>query len=260
MTALVLSAGGMFGAYQAGAWKVLSEIFRPDLIVGASIGAVNGWAIAGGCEPDELIRRWLNLEEAAKYRWKIPSGIFGGVLDSRPLQRAIRHIHESYPLRIEPSTHTEFAMVVTDLVKLRPRIVPGREVTWQHLVATTAIVGIFDQIRLGGRLTSDGGLLSAVPLWAAAELGAQKAVVIDVLPEPPGLVAKTFVGAMRMLSPFRAIVPPGIEVIRIAPPALLGRPLESLYWSHRNAARWIAQGQEDASRVEHSIVNCFERE
>jgi NTE family protein len=253
MNALVLSAGGMFGSYQAGAWKVLAEIFQPDLIVGASIGAVNGWAIAGGCGPDELIRRWLNLEEAARYRWKIPSGIFGGVLDSRPLQRAIRHIYESHQPRID------FAMVVTDLVRLRPRIVPAREVTWQHLVATTAIVGIFDQMRLNGRLMSDGGLLSAVPLWAAAELGARKAVVIDVLPEPPGLVAKTFVGAMRMLSPFRAIVPPGIEVIRIAPRALLGRPLESLYWTHRTAVNWIQQGQADAAALEHSIAHCFER-
>jgi NTE family protein len=253
MNALVLSAGGMFGAYQAGAWKVVAEVFQPDLIVGASIGAVNGWAIAGGCEPDELIRRWLNLEEAARYRWKFPSGIFSGVLDSRPLQRAIQHIYDSYQPRIE------FAMVLTDLLRLRPRIVPGSDVTWQHLVATTSIVGIFDQLRLDGRLTSDGGLLSAVPLWAAAQLGAQKAVVIDVLPEAPGLIAKTFVGAMRMLSPFRASVPPGMQVIRIAPAALLGRPLESLYWSHRNAANWVMQGQADASAIEHSIVNCFER-
>ena len=253
MNALVLSAGGMFGAYQAGAWKVLSEVFQPELIVGASIGAVNGWAIAGGCEPDELIRSWLNLEEAANYRWKLPAGFFGGVLDSRPLQRAIRHIYDSFQPRIE------FAMVVTDLLTLRPRVVPAREVTADHLVATTAIVGIFDQVRLGGRLTSDGGLLSAVPLWAAAELGATKAVVVDVLPEPPGLVAKTFVGAARMLSPFRANVPPGMEVIRIAPAKLLGRPLESLYWTHRNAVQWIQQGREDAARIEHSIGNCFER-
>jgi predicted acylesterase/phospholipase RssA len=150
-------------------------------------------------------------------------------------------------------------MVVTDLITLRPRIVSARDVTADHLIATTAIVGIFDQVRLSGRLTSDGGLLSAVPLWAAAELGATKAVVIDVLPEAPGLIAKTFVGAMRVLSPFRASVPPGMEVIRIAPPALLGRPLESLYWNHRNAVSWIQRGQEDAARAEHSIGNCFER-
>jgi NTE family protein len=64
MNALVLSAGGMYGSYQAGAWKALAGVFQPDLIVGASIGAVNGWAIAGGCAPDELIRRWLNMEPA----------------------------------------------------------------------------------------------------------------------------------------------------------------------------------------------------
>src|ERR1035441_6127410 len=29
--ALVLSAGGMFGAYQAGAWNVLSQRFQPDI-------------------------------------------------------------------------------------------------------------------------------------------------------------------------------------------------------------------------------------
>src|SRR5579862_9012522 len=51
-TALVLSAGGMFGAYQAGAWRELSASFRPDLVVGTSAGSLNGWSIAGGCPPE----------------------------------------------------------------------------------------------------------------------------------------------------------------------------------------------------------------
>ncbi len=38
-TALVLSAGGMFGAYQAGAWGEISARFQPDLVVGASAGS-----------------------------------------------------------------------------------------------------------------------------------------------------------------------------------------------------------------------------
>ena len=67
MTALVLSAGGMYGAYQAGAWKALADVFHPDLVVGASIGALTGWAIAGGCHPDELVDRWLHLEAAERY-------------------------------------------------------------------------------------------------------------------------------------------------------------------------------------------------
>jgi NTE family protein len=254
MTALVLSAGGIFGAYQAGAWKAIADVFQPDLVVGASIGAVNGWAMAAGCDPDELIERWLNLDAAAHYRWKFPRSPLHGVFDTAPLQAAIRDVFECYQLQ------TQFAMVLTDLMKLRPVIFRGDEITWRHLVASTAIVGLFDQVRLGGRIYSDGGLLSAVPLWAAAQLGATRALVIDVLPLPPGNIARAFVGAMRMLSPFRAQVPPGIQVIRLGPPALLGRPLEAIYWTRPNALAWIRAGHEQASAIKHSIANCFERE
>jgi NTE family protein len=253
MTALVLSAGGMYGAYQAGAWKSIADVFQPDLIVGASIGAINGWAIAGGCPPDALIERWLNLDAAAHYRWKFPRTPLHGVFDTAPLQAVIREVYESF------QPHTPFAMVLTDLMKLRPVVLRGNQVNWQHLVATTAIVGLFDQVRLGGRIYSDGGLLAAVPLWAAAEMGATRALVIDVLPAPPGNIARAFVGAMRMLSPFRAHVPPGIEVVRLAPPALLGSPLECIYWSRANAEAWIRAGQEQAFAIKHSIANCFER-
>jgi len=254
MTALVLSAGGMYGAYQAGAWRALADVFHPDLVVGASIGAVTGWAIAGGCDRDELIDRWLHLDAAGRYRWKFPRSPLHGLFDSTPLQRAIRDVYESFQPRIP------FAMVMTDLMKLRPRVLRGNEVTWQHLVASTAIIGLFDQVRLCGRIYSDGGLLSAVPLWAAAELGATKALVIDVLPTPPGSIARTFVGAMRLMSPFRAEVPGSIEVIRLAPPRLLGAPLESIYWTRVNAEAWIRAGEEQASAIKHSIGNCFARE
>jgi NTE family protein len=254
MTALVLSAGGMYGAYQAGAWKALADTIHPDLVVGASIGALNGWAIAGGCDPDELVDRWLHLEAAGHYRWKFPRSLLHGMFDTTPLQAVIRDVYESF----QPRTH--FAMVLTDLMKLRPRVLHGNEVSWQHLVAGTAIVGLFDQVRLGGRIYSDGGLLSAVPLWAAAEMGATKALVIDVLPAPPGSIARIFVGTMRLLSPFRAVVPTDIEVIRLAPPTLLGRPLEAIYWTRPNAEAWIRAGEEQAAAIKHSIANCFERE
>jgi NTE family protein len=257
MTALVLSAGGMYGAYQAGAWKAIADVFRPDLIVGASIGAINGWAIAGGCHPDQLIERWLNLDAAAHYRWKFPRTPLQGVFDTTPLQAAIRDVYDAFPCG---TNQPHFAMVLTDLMKLRPVILRGNEVSWQHLVASTAIIGLFDQVRLGGRIYSDGGLLSAVPLWAAAEMGVTRALVIDVLPVPPGHIARAFVGAMRMLSPFRAHVPPGIEVVRLAPPALLGSPLESIYWTRPNAQAWIRAGHGQASAIKHSIANCFERE
>jgi len=244
----------MYGAYQAGAWKALADVFRPDLIVGTSIGALNGWAIAGGCEPDELIDRWLNLEPASRYRWKLPNTIFGGVLDSEALQNIVRDIHRSYTPKID------YALVMTDLLTLRPRIVPGNEATWRHLVATGAIVGIFDQVRLDGRLCSDGGLLAGLPVWAAAELGASKVLAINLLPEAPGFIAKTVSGAARRISPFRAEVPSSLEVITVVPAALLGSPGDMLYWNRANAEKWIAQGEADALQLKHSVANCFEGE
>ena len=240
-TALVLSAGGMYGAYQAGAWEVLADVFRPDLVVGASIGAVNGWAIAGGCESAELIDRWLTLEQAAQYRFQAPRHVFGGILNNEPLQRTIQQLHEKFWPR------TEFAMIATDLLRLRPRIFTADEITWKHLAASVAIVGIFDQVRIDGRVYSDGGLLSALPLWAAAELGAQKIVALNVLPEAPGVVAKTFVRAMRLMSPFKPAASLDADVFTLAPRELLGKPTEAIYWKKSNASRWIAQGREDAA-------------
>src|SRR5258706_9347571 len=149
-TALVLSAGGMFGAYHAGVWSVLADCFEPDLIVGASIGAVNGWAIAGGCPPAELIDRWLTLDCAAKYRWRFP--IRGGVLDSRAVMASVEDVHMKYQRRVD------CAVVVTDLGRLRPRIFRNEEVTAALLGASTAIPCIFDQVRIGNKLYSDGGL------------------------------------------------------------------------------------------------------
>ena len=253
MTALVLSAGGLWAAWEIGAWRVLRERFQPDLIVGASAGGWNGWAIAGGCPPDDLIRRWRTLEEASEYRWKFPSGAFRGILYSELLQRAIHDIYDSFRPKID------FALVTTDLLTLRPRIFRAHEVTAEHLVASTAIVGIFDQVRIEGRVHSDGGLLAAVPLWAAAELGATRTLVIDVWPEAPGIVVKVLVGAIRRVSRFRAIVPQGIEIWRIAPAAPLGTTRESLYWTRSNADKWIHAGATDAAAMKHSIANCFER-
>src|SRR5262249_57380268 len=59
MRALVFSAGGTFGAYQAGVWQALEERgFQPDLVVGASIGAVNAAAVARGATGRRLQDLW----------------------------------------------------------------------------------------------------------------------------------------------------------------------------------------------------------
>src|SRR2546423_12989733 len=64
-TAFVLGGGGLLGAHEVGMLRALAEAgVRPDLVVGTSIGALNGVLVAA--EPAEaagrLARMWLGEE------------------------------------------------------------------------------------------------------------------------------------------------------------------------------------------------------
>ena len=73
--ALILSGGGGRGAFHAGVYKYLmrqhklnldsahANAWEPEIIVGTSIGAVNGAAIAQGMSADQLVEVWKSLEE-----------------------------------------------------------------------------------------------------------------------------------------------------------------------------------------------------
>ncbi len=73
--ALILSGGGGRGAFHAGVYKYLMQRdkanidsnhtgrWEPQIIVGTSIGAVNGAAIAQGMSADQLVEVWKSLEE-----------------------------------------------------------------------------------------------------------------------------------------------------------------------------------------------------
>lgn len=226
--ALVLSSGGMFGAYQAGAWEVLSETFQPDIVVGASIGCLNGWAIAGGCSPAELSRRWVGLNDTSRK------------LDGKKLHRWIQELYEAY----RPQKH--YGVVATDLLRLKPKLFTTPGIGWEHLAASCAIFGLLPQVRIEGRLYSDGGLLHPIPLWAACEMGATDIVVINVLPRMPGSVLQTCVRAFRAIAPKPPVAPPGPRVTVLEPARLLGSPADSIYWTERNARKWIEIGREEA--------------
>jgi NTE family protein len=72
---LILSGGGGRGAFHAGVYRYLCEIdkpgldpdhqgrWTPDIVVGTSIGAVNGAAIVQGIAPERLEEIWRGLRE-----------------------------------------------------------------------------------------------------------------------------------------------------------------------------------------------------
>src|SRR6476646_1616823 len=136
----------MFGAYQAGVWKALAPVFAPDLIVGTSAGSLNGWAIAGGCAPQDLIDVWLDpkMTRMMKTRWGRSS--WKGLWDPAPLEEAARTLCDRYQPRIP------FFLTLTQVPRMRACIVAGENVTWRHLAASCAVPCGFPPVSIDGRL------------------------------------------------------------------------------------------------------------
>jgi NTE family protein len=239
-SALVLSAGGMFGAYQAGAWRALAGRFRPDAVIGASVGALNAWAIAGGIEPGELIGQWLDPACGRLASFGGPWQPWRGVFDPLPLHTRIESLWKTYHPRVE------IGVVAIELGRLRPRLFRDGEITWRHLAASCGVLLCYPQIRLDGRLHTDGGLLGALPLWAAAELGAKHILAIDAFRQPPSRLVGGIMRAARTMFPKPPEVPHSVDVQVIAPSARMGSLREAVFWHRPSVQRWIEMGEADA--------------
>lgn len=233
-TALVFSGGGMFGAYQAGAWRRLAVQIRPDLVVGASVGSLNGWCVAGACEPGFLIDRWLDRRSA---------DLIGRPLDSSALQREAR----SLCARLEP--RIDFGVVVVEFPRFRSKLICTPAVTWRHLAASCAVPPWFAPVRIDGRWYVDGGLLRVLPLWAAAEMGATQIVAVNALPRMPSALVRGAARGLRALARERRPDPSGIPILLIAPRQPLGTLKDMLVWRRENIQRWIEHGERDAEEV-----------
>jgi NTE family protein len=174
-TALVLGGGGLFGAYQAGVWKALEGSFQPDMVVGASIGALNGLAIAGGCAADEWIAQWMEMGAHGRPRLRLPRGPFDGLFDAAPVERFARRLMERFQPRVR------YGVALTSVRPLRTRVFWDDEITWRHLCASCGVPLLLRQYKLNGQWWADGGLLDAVPVEAAIEAGATRIVAVNIL-------------------------------------------------------------------------------
>ncbi len=232
----------MFGAYQAGAWRELSTWFQPDLVIGASAGALNGWSIAGGCPPEELIRVWADPATAAFLQLRPPFQRWRGLFDGHTFITGVQEFHARYQPRIP------IGVVLTEVPRLVPRLFQTGEITWQHLAASCAIPLGLPAQRIGGRRYVDGGLLGTLPLWPAAQMGAARAIAVNALPFLPSRVLRAGVSAVRKLSP-RVPAAGSLEVVMIVPEGGLGTVSDAIRWSRDNILRMIDRGSADARRV-----------
>jgi predicted acylesterase/phospholipase RssA len=228
-TALVLSAGGMYAAWEVGVWQALAPHVRPGVIVGASAGAWNGWAIAGGATPEGLARDWLDASLAG-IRVRRPE----------PLHRKAQDLWSRFQPRLP------FGLTVVETPRLRVRLIRDSEVTWRHLAAACSIAGLFPSVPIGGRSYIDGGLRGALPLWAAEEMGATHAIAVNCLVGPLWQMLRAVFGVRRPS--------PGLKIFSIVPSEPLGPLQHGLVWSRPRIERWIELGERDGTKALGSLA------
>src|SRR5262249_50751389 len=144
----------------------------------------------------------------------------------------------------------DFALVTTDVVRMKPRIFRGPEVTWKHLAASCAVPLLLPQVRIGRRLYSDGGLLNPLPVYAAVELGATEILALHGWPEIPPAVLKPFVKGFGGAFGHNPPVPEAVRLTTILPSRRLGSMRDTAVWRRHNIERWLEQGFEDAKGYE----------
>jgi NTE family protein len=176
--AFALSGGGNLGAMQAGGMRALVEAgIEPDLVAGASIGALNAAFCAthpgiDGCV--RLQRAWSNLRRKDVFRFELSRAI-GGFLGLRDHLVATKRqqvvIHEWLGIeRIEEAT-LPFVAVATDALTGEIVVMSRGEIA-SALLASAAIPGIFPPVWREGRWLVDGSLSAGCPAAEALEFGA----------------------------------------------------------------------------------------
>ncbi|WP_232838277.1 patatin-like phospholipase family protein [Streptomyces geranii] len=179
--AVVVGAGGVLGAAHVGVGYALEKRgFVPDMIIGTSVGALNG-AIAAA-HPDRaapwLDHVWTQLRRREVY----PLGYLSSrtsIFTDRGLRRLIARA--GLPERIEQLA-VPFTAVAMDLVTGAPVLLDSGDLE-SALLASAAIPGVLPPVERGGRTLVDGGVVAYVPVLAAQQAGAASVVVVATGPE-----------------------------------------------------------------------------
>ncbi len=185
-TAFVLGGGGVLGAAEVGMLRALIERgIKPDLVVGTSIGAVNGAAIAA--DPTEgAIQQLTGL-------WSSPATreIYGDSY-ARQLRRfaSRTHLHSPAPLRrilnraIGEDTRIEDLPVPFQCCAASIERAAEHWFTEGPLVpavlASSAVPGLLPPVPIDGEHFIDGGVVNSIPVGRAVELGATTIFVLQV--------------------------------------------------------------------------------
>ena len=184
--AFVLGGGGVLGAVEVGMLRALLRAgYRPDVVVGTSIGAVNGVLVAADpseAVTDRLVRLWSSPEAADVYGDSI----------ARQLRRfaARTHLHSPLPLRrlleSELGEQSTFADLKIPFRCCAASIERAAE-HWfdsgplvEAVLASSSVPGLLPPMEFDGEHFVDGGIVNSIPIGEAVRIGAKLIFVLQV--------------------------------------------------------------------------------
>lgn len=204
---LALGGGSARGIAHVGVLKWLEENRIPvDLVAGTSMGALIGGGYATGLSPDEvqqLLREadWdlifkpdapyrlkelrrkedaldypVKLELGLRHGLRLPSGLnaghhIGALLSRVALPYSGLASFDELPI--------PFRCVATDMRRAESVVLASGPLD-RALRASMAIPAVFEPVRDGDRLLSDGGVLNNVPVDVARTMGADVVIAVKV--------------------------------------------------------------------------------
>jgi NTE family protein len=188
-TAFVLGGGGVLGAVEVGMLRALLERgITPDLVLGTSVGALNGAMVAR--EPrlsvvDKLTALWQGASQSQSQQVYGDSAL-------RTMRRAMStgtHLWSAKPLR--QALEDEFGDLTFEDLPVRFQVCAASiERAAEHwfdsgpivpaVVASAAVPGLLPPAKVDGEHYLDGGIVNSIPLGRAVQLGASRVYVLQV--------------------------------------------------------------------------------
>jgi NTE family protein len=184
-TAFVLGGGGVHGAAEVGMLQALQERgIHPDLILGTSVGAINGAMLAA--VPDAAVARltglWTNIGEFSPFDASL-------LEQASTFARTRTHLHGNHRLQRLLRTHLPvrhfeelelpFQCVAASIERAAARWFDSGPLI-DALLASTAVPGLLPAVEVDGEHHLDGGLVDSIPVGRAIELGARRVFVLQV--------------------------------------------------------------------------------
>jgi len=263
-TAFVLGGGGVLGAAEVGMLRALFEIdVVPDLVLGTSVGALNGAMVARDPTP-AVIGRLTEL-------WKDANT--SRAVSDRPLRTVRRAVstgtHLYSAAYLQQRLVEEFGDIRFEDLQVRLQVCAASiERAAEHwfdrgrlvdaIMASAAVPGLLPPAEVDGEHFLDGGIVNSIPLGRAVALGADRVFVLQVgridrpltVPKRPWQVARVSFEIARRHRFARELaeVPPGVQVHVL--PARGTSPRDDSLLAHRNFSTVTAriEGSYEASR------------